>query len=521
MADFDVVIIGGGHNGLICAAYLAKSGLRPLVLERRGILGGACVTEDIGAAPGYRVSTGAAQCGNLRPEIVEELELKRFGFELLMPDPLTVFPFLDGRCLALWQDADRTLEEVRKFSDRDARNFREFYKECVAFTDLIEPLLYADSVPTLGEVQETFHAVGRDDLFRSFMLGSMWNLVEDRFESDAVKAALGFTSTFGTNAGPRTPGTAYVMAHHMFGGTAGIKGRAGYVRGGMGGLAQALAKAATHFGAVLRSDAEVGRVLLSQGAATGVELVNGERIEATAVVSNADPHRTFLGLVGRENLSPDFADGVQKIEMQGVALKVNCALNKLPRFRACPTDWAPARVSLCPSLDYMEAAWDQAKRGRLSDSPFMTVHMQSLIDDSLVPPGGHTLTCYAQYFPYHLDPALGGWEAQRERAGEIVLRTVVEYAPDLYDGLTVTEVLTPLDLEHRFAMTGGHQFHGDLMPGHLFDQRPAPGCAGAKTPIDGLYLCGTGAHPGGCVWGAPGQRAARTVLQNKGVRNLY
>jgi phytoene dehydrogenase-like protein len=237
----------------------------------------------------------------------------------------------------------------------------------------------------------------------------------DRFETEPVKAVLGFTSTFGTNAGPRTPGTAYVMAHHMFGGTSGIKGRAGYVRGGMGGLAKALTAAAAHFGAVLRPDAEVGRVLLSQGAVKGVELVNGERIETRAVVSNADPHRTFLGLVGRENLSPGFADAVQKIEMQGVALKVNCALKKLPRFRACPTDWSPARVSLCPSLEYMEEAWDLAKRGQPSEHPFMTVHMQSLIDDSLAPSDGHTLTCYAQYFPYNLDPSLGELETQRGR----------------------------------------------------------------------------------------------------------
>jgi phytoene dehydrogenase-like protein len=305
------------------------------------------------------------------------------------------------------------------------------------------------------------------------------------------------------------------MAHHLFGGTAGVRGRAGYVRGGMGGLAEALAAAAAHHGATLRTGAEVARILVADDAVRGVELAGGERMMAPVVVSNADPQRTFLGLVGRDHLAPSFADAIAGIAMQGVALKVNCALDALPRFRAVPTDAPrPARVSICPSLDYVEAAWDAASRGYPSPQPFMTVHMQSAIDPSLAPPGRHTLTCYTQYFPYHLAPELGGWDAQREAVGEIVLRTVAAYAPGVYDRILACEVLTPVDLERRFAMTGGHQFHGDLLPGQLFERRPAPGCAGARTPLRGLYLCGAGAHPGGCVWGAPGERAARAILAN-------
>jgi phytoene dehydrogenase-like protein len=500
MAEFDAVIVGGGHNGLVCAAYLARGGLRPLVLERRPLLGGACVTEEIAGAPGYRVSTGAAQCGNLRPEIVRDLNLTRFGFELLLPDPLSVFPFPDGTHLALWRDPTRTHQEIRRFSQRDAYVFGTFYSECLAFLDLLEPLLYADPVPSLGEVEESFVRAGRSDLFDSFLLGSMWDLLEERFESEALKAVVGFTSTFGTNAGPRTPGTAYVMAHHLMGGTAGLKGRPGYVRGGMGGLTEALATAAVHEGAVLRTGAEVARIMVENDAVRGGELASGEHVKARVLVSNADPQHTFLGLVGRDRLRPSFADAIAGIEMQGVALKVNCALDALPHFRSVPPDAPqPARISLCPSLDYVEAAWDTAKRGHPSPHPFMTVHMQSAIDASLAPPGRHTLTCYAQYFPYHLAPALGGWDSQREAAGDIVLNEVKAYAPDIYDHIVAREVLSPVDMERRFGMTGGHQFHGDLLPHQLFEHRPAPGCSGARTPLLGLYLCGAGAHPGGCV----------------------
>ena len=259
---------------------------------------------------------------------------------------------------------------------------------------------------------------------------------------------------------------------------------------------------------------------MRDGAARGVVLSDGERIEADAAISNADPMVTFLGLVDEGALAPEFTDAIRGIEIQGVAMKVNCALDALPRFTAAPEDTVPARVSLCPSLDYVETAWDQAKRGQLSDAPFMTVHMQSAIDGSLAPEGHHTMTCYAQYFPYDLDPALGGWEAQRERAGKIVLDTVDSFAPGLYDRITATEILTPFDIERRFAMTGGHQFHGDLVTAQLLDYRPVPGCNGAHTSIDRLYICGVGAHPGGCVWGAPGQQAARAVIAQRTRANV-
>jgi len=509
--EYDSVIVGAGHNGLIAAAYLARAGLRPLVLEARDIAGGACVTEEIAGAPGFRVSTGAAQLGNLRPEIVRDLDLAAHGLALVTPEPLTVFPFPDGRHLALWTDPARTHAEFAKFSARDADALPGYIADCIAVCERIEPLLYGDDVPSRDDVEHAFAEAGQAGLFRDFVLGSMADLLEARFEADATKAVLGYTATFGTNADPRAPGTAYVMAHHMFGGTTGVRGRTVYVKGGMGGLADALARAAAHHGAEIRTGAEVGRILISNGAARGVELTTGETIAARAVVSNADPQRTFLGLVGRPHLSAGFAEAIGGIEMQGVALKVNCALDRLPRFTAAPEGVTPARVSLCPSLAYVEAAWAEAAMGRPSSAPYMTVHMQSAVDDTLAPDGRHTLTCYAQFFPYNLAPSLGGWDRQRDAAQRIVLDTVAAYAPDVADCVIAAETLTPLDLERRFGMTGGHQFHGDLMPGQLFDRRPAPGCRGARTPVERLYLCGAGAHPGGCIWGAPGQRAARTV----------
>jgi phytoene dehydrogenase-like protein len=514
VTDYDTIIIGGGHNGLITAAYLAKSGIRTLVLERRDMVGGACVTEEIAGAPGFRVSTGAAQLGNLRPEIIEDLDLVAFGYELIMPDPVTVFPFPDGRHLALWCDAERTRAEFAKFSARDAEALPEYQADCTIVCDLLEALLYDDKVPTPKDLARMFVSAGRSDLFKSFVLGSMAELLDSRFESDQVKAVLGYTATFGTNADPYTPGTAYVMAHHLFGATAGVRGRAGYVKGGMGGLADALARAATHHGAEIRTGTSVDRVVMKNGAACGVVTTAKEYFPARAVISNADPQRTFLGLVGRDKLSPNLAEAIEGIEMQGVALKVNCALDRLPTFTAMPEGVTPSRVSLCPSMDYVADAWAEAADGRFSSAPYMTIHMQSLVDDTLAPAGKHTLTCYAQFFPYNLAPELGGWEQQRDVAEGIVLDTVAAYAPDIRDCVIATETVSPLDLEDRFGMTGGHQFHGDLMPGQLFDQRPAPGCAGARTPIDGLYLCGTGTHPGGCVWGAPGLHAASAVVKD-------
>ena len=339
---------------------------------------------------------------------------------------------------------------------------------------------------------------------------SVRGLVARRFESPVVQAALGLAGMFGSNAGPDTPGTAYVLAHHLFGATTGVRGQAGYVRGGMGGLADALAAAVASFGGEVRANAAVDRILVENGAVSGVILQNGETIFVERVLSNADPKTTFFDLVGLDHISEAAGEAIRRVETNGQALKLNCALSRLPTFTAAPRGVTPARVTIAPSLDYIAEAWADAEAGRMSEAPFMTVHMQSAIDPSLAPPGRHSLTVYAHYFPYRL--ATGAWtEADRDAAEEIILRAIEPHAPDIRDVVLQTETVAPPDLEARFGMTGGHQFHGDMLGTNLFADRPAPGF-GDRTPIRGLYLCGAGAHPGGCVWGAPGRRAAEIAL---------
>ena len=513
--EFDAIVIGAGHNGLIAAAYLARAGMRTAVFERREIVGGACVTEEIADAPGFRVSTGAAQVGNLRPEIIADLELVKYGFELLLPDPLTVFPYTDGDFLALWRDRAWTLDEIARFSAHDAKAVPAFFADCATACDIIEPMLYRPTPTSLHEVGQGFDEHGRSDLFHTLVIGSAADLLNTRFEADEVRAALGFTSTFGTNAGPSTEGTAYVLLHHLFGATSGARGVAGYVRGGMGGLASALAAAATHQGAHIHTGIAVTDILIEHEHAAGVVTSNGEEFRVPVIVSGADPVNTFKNLLGHEHVGTELLGSVDRISTRGVAAKVNCALDALPSFTQLPKNMTPARVSIAPSLDYIEAAWREADREGASRAPFMTVHMQSVVDSTLAPEGQHTLTCYAQYFPYVKQGTAADAEAERHTIERHVLATVAQFAPDLSRQIIGCEVMSAYDLETRFAMTGAHQFHGDMLSQQLFDHRPVTGCAGARTLVDGLYLCSAGTHPGGCIWGAPGQLAANAVIQDR------
>ena len=517
VSAYDAIIIGGGHNGLIAAAYLARAGLKPLLLERRSILGGACVTEEIAGAPGYRISTGAAQSGNLDPQIIADLDLPSFGYELLLPDPMAVFPYGNGQSLAIWQDRERTLAEIAAISSHDAAAFPAFQADCAAFCDIIEPMLLTPVAPSQAEVKSAFAGAARPELYADFVEGSIRDLLVGRFESSVIQAFLGLTGMFGTNGGPDTPGTAYVMAHHLFSATTGIRGQAGYVRGGMGGIADALAAAAKKNGAVLRTNAEVARIIVEDGVAKGIILADGEVISAQIVLSNTGPKITFLQLVGRDQLPPGLADVVESVQTCGQALKVNCALDRLPSFACVPGEVTPARVTICPSLDYAAAAWADAAAGRMSARPFMTLHMQSVIDPSLAPADKHSLTVYAHYFPYDL--ADGQWDdAARARAADIIFTTIEDHAPDIRDVVTKFEVVAPPDIEARFAMTGGHQFQGDMLAPNLFAGRGTNGFCD-EAPVAGLFLCGAGGHPGGCIWGIPGQRTAAQAIQALSMRS--
>jgi phytoene dehydrogenase-like protein len=524
-ASFDIVIVGAGHNGLVAAAYLARRGLRVLVLERRGIVGGACVTETV--FPGCKVSTAAYLTGLMLPEVIRDLELPRFGYQVMAKDPPSFTPFPDGRCLFLWQDQRRSCEEIARFARRDAETYPAYVARLQRLARFVERLLtitppnlaprsWRDLLGFAGLARRLLglppHALV--DLTR-IMAQSVRDFLDGWFESDALKVTLATDGVIGANGGPMTPGTAYVLLHHCMGEVNGVRGVWGFVRGGMGGLTQALARSAEAHGATIRIGAQVERVLVRDGRATGVVLESGEEIPARVVASSADPKGTFLRLVGAEYLDPEFARAVDRIKMDGVSMKVNLALGELPNFRALPgTRMSPqhrATIHLCPSLDAMEQAWDDAKYGRPSARPMLEVTIPTTYDDSLAPAGIHLMSIFAQYAPYRL-AGNQGWSDIREAVADRVVEVLCEYAPNVKGAILHRHILTPADLESEYGMTGGNIFHGEMSLDQLFCLRPVAGWARYRTPIRNLYLCGSGAHPGGGVTGAPGRNAAREIL---------
>ena len=527
---YDAVIVGGGHNGLTAAAYLARAGRRTLVLERRHVLGGAAVTEEI--VPGFRFSVCSYVVSLLRPEIIRELNLARHGLEILPLDG-TFTPLPDGTPGGhLWRTDDHahTRRELRRWSLRDAEAYEEYGRLMVEMARFIKPILsIVPPDPTsldprpllpLAGLFRAFAALPQSQqaIFIQLMTMSAADFLDQWFETDPLKATMAASGIIGTFEGVRSPGTAYVLLHHYMGEIDGSFRAWGIPRGGTGAISLAIAEAAREAGAEIRTEAPVAAIRTRDDRAVGVVLGSGEEIEAGAVLSSVDPNVTFLQLLAPGSLEPDFVAQVRAYRTAGSSGKVNLALDGLPDFRCLPGPGEHLRgaISISPSVEWMERAYDDAKYGAFSRRPYIDIVIPTLVDPSMAPPGQHTMSCFVQYAPYDLAPGDAWDDARREAFGDTVIDTIAEFAPNIRDLVVGRQVLTPLDLERELGLTGGNIFQGELGLEQLFFNRPVPGWARYRTPIDDLWLCGSATHPGGGIMGAPGRLAALEVIRATG-----
>jgi phytoene dehydrogenase-like protein len=525
-SHYDVVIVGGGHNGLVTAAYLARAGRRVLVLEAREMVGGCAVTEELW--PGYRVSTASYLTSLLQQRIIDDLELEKHGYRVDAKDPAFFSAFPDGRYLFMWQDARKTLDEVAKFSRRDAEALPRYEAQLERISQVVERLLL-ETPPAfppkrasefidylkLGRHKRGLASADIVAMVKIFTMSAS-DFLDEWFESPELKVTLATDGVIGANGGPRSPGTAYILLHHCMGKVAGHRGLWGFVRGGMGAVSEAIASAARKHGATIRTNAPVQRITVSGGRATGIVLQNGDEITAKVVASNLDPKRTFLHLLDEHDVEPDFLAAIRRYRSEGTSLKINLALSGFPDFRCLPGTPGPqhrATMHICPSIEYVERAWDDSKYGKPSQSPLLEMTIPTMYDPSLAPAGRHIMGIFLQYAPYTLRDAT--WDELREPFANRVVDLIEEYAPNIRSIIVDKQVLTPLDLERRFGLTGGNIFHGEMSLEQMFVMRPVAGWARYKMPVKGLYLCGSGAHPGGGVMGAPGYNAAREILKAK------
>jgi phytoene dehydrogenase-like protein len=525
---YDAIVIGGGHNGLVTACYLARAKWKVLVLERRSIVGGACVTDET-TFPGFKVSTAAYVNSLFRPEIVRDLHLGDYGFEVLERNPSSFSPFEDGRSLTLGRDEAANQREIAKFSAADAENYPRYTAMLERVADLIEPTLLQIPPNVVRPGAGDLLSLARLGIDAKKLDGSLGEAVEvltgaarpilDRwFASEELKATLATDAIIGAFAAPSMPGTAYVLFHHVMGETNGSRGVWSYVRGGMGGLTQALAAAGADLGVEIRTDAEVSRIIVDGGRAVGVVLADGEEFRARTVASNVDCRLTFEEFLEPSELPPDFLAEIRRIDYNSASLKINVALDALPNFSAMPGRDAGLQhrgtIHLCPDQDYIERGYDDAKYGRPSAEPIVECTIPSAVDPTVAPPGKHLMSMFCQYAPYHR--ADGPWDAAKNDAFADRCFAIVErYAPGFTDSVIARQILSPVDLEQMFNLTGGNIFQGAMTLNKLFMFRPAVGFAGYRTPIRGLYLCGAAAHPGGGVMGAAGWNAAREMLKHR------
>ena len=524
----EIVVIGAGHNGLVTAGLLAEAGHRVTVLEARQIVGGACVSEEL--FPGYKVSSTSYVSTLLLPQIVQRFDLARHGYRVVKQEPAFFVPYPDGRTLTLYGDA-RDEPEIAKFSARDALAYPKFHAALVRAGAFLQPLLLKPPPRIDGrrprdflELLEMGRAARRmAPLDLNFLVQlatrGVADVVDAWFESDEIKAFLCSQAVIGAYGGVHQPGTAFLLLHDVLGGVDGAAGVWGVVVGGMGAITQALAAAARERGAVIRTQAKVQRIELDDaGAVAAVRLENGEAIRASVVVSNAAPRTTFLGLLPEGTLSEPFQQHMRGFQDQGASLKVHLALSELPNFTAMPGRAAGPQhrglLNFCPTVDFIEDAWDDCRRGRFSTRPTVEACIHSVLDPSCAPKGQHIMTCFVQYGPRHLKE--GTWEAAKETVADRVVAEIARHAPNLPGAVLHRHVYTPEDLELVFGLPGGNIYHGAMTPEQLFAFRPAAGFADYRTPVRNLYLCGSGAHPGGGVWGAPGWNAGRRILKDIG-----
>ena len=521
---FDAIVVGGGHNGLTAAAYLARAGLSTMVLERREIVGGCCVTEEI--APGCRASTTSYIASMLRPEVIRDLRLGEHGLRMVPCDPSLQVPFFDGSVLPWWAQRERAAAEFSKISVKDAQTFIRVDQQLKTLASYLQPFFLepppnpgTDSVAgwaDLLRVGQRFRKISSREIAEliSFLTGSLGEFLDRNYESEKIKTLFLANNVYGKHGGPYQQGSAIGLLFHLLsGGEHEQQGFFGHVMGGMGAITQAMAGAAKTFGAEIKTNSSVARIDVRGGRLRGVVLEDGTELRSRIVLSNADPKRTFLKLVPSSELPGEFLRAIRGIKMDGPCAKVNFVLSEEPRFTGTPPNAPPLERSLYTlvrSLEFAERCYDIAKFGEIPEELWVDCVVASNADGSLAPPGRHILTCFVQYVPYHLKA--GDWDSNRELLGDRVVKKISEYAPNVSSAVVARQVLTPLDLERAYGLTEGNIFHGELNLEQLFFMRPVAGWSQYRTPIAGLYLCGAGAHPGGGVTGAPGHNAAKQVL---------
>jgi phytoene dehydrogenase-like protein len=509
---YDAVVIGAGHNGLIAANYLARAGKKVLVLEARCVVGGACTTEEL--IPDSQWSSCAFIAGLLRPEVIRDLELEKYGLEMYQTDAMEVVIFEDGSHMFMWKDIDKTLKELEKFSKADAKAFLDFGLRVKQFATLITPFLMQPPT-SRSEVLRAFEEAGAEDLFDEFVLSSTKDLLDRYFESEHIKGLFTFFGMISVWGGPSTPGTGYVYGHHSVGEFQGHLGQWGLVKGGMGGITQAMTRAAEAFGATVRVNSPVDKVIVEGGRARGVRLQSGEEIRAPVVLSNADPARSMLSLLPAGTLKPKTEKAVRKYDSRGSMARIHLLVDELPHYVGFPPGQGPqheAQQIMGASVENFERAWEAQRRRQLPDEFVIEAMIQSTTDPSLAPEGLHTMTLGVQQLPFEL--AGTDWDQMRDKFADAVLENLFRYAPNLRDHILDRVVITPLDLERDYGLTGGNIFHGAMFLEQLFGNRPTPELADYRTPVKGYYLCGSGTHPGGGVMGANGHNAAKVVLDD-------